>query len=47
MQQAMSLSLHPPALLANPMWNHDWFTEADYENDELNRCPAGVGLVSE
>jgi len=47
MQQTMSLSLHPPALLANPMWNQYWFTDAHYENDELNHCPAGVGLVSE
>ena len=28
-------------VVANPMWNQDWFTEADYENDELDRFPAG------
>lgn len=26
---------------ANPMWNQDWFTEQDYEADELGRFPAG------
>ena len=29
---------------ANPMWNQDWFTEADYDNDELDRFPAGAGF---
>ena len=28
-------------VVANPMWNQDWFTEVDYENDELDRFPAG------
>ena len=28
-------------VVANPMWNQNWFTEADYENDELDRFPAG------
>ncbi|MGJ3244098.1 MAG: N-6 DNA methylase [Opitutales bacterium] len=28
-------------VVANPMWNQDWFTEADYDADELNRFPAG------
>lgn len=28
-------------VVANPMWNQDWFTETDYENDELDRFPAG------
>ena len=28
-------------VVANPMWNQDWFREADYENDELDRFPAG------
>ena len=28
-------------VVANPMWNQDWFTEADYDNDELDRFPAG------
>lgn len=31
-------------VVANPMWNQDWFTEADYENDELDRFPAGAGF---
>ncbi len=22
-------------VVANPMWNQNWFTEADYDNDEL------------
>jgi type I restriction enzyme M protein len=26
------------------MWNQDWFTEADYDNDELDRFPAGAGF---
>ena len=28
----------------NPMWNQDWFTEADYDNDELERFPSGAGF---
>ena len=28
-------------VIANPMWNQDWFTEADYDNDELDRFPPG------
>ena len=24
--------------------NQDWFTEADYDNDELDRFPAGAGF---
>ncbi len=31
-------------VVANPMWNQDWFTEADYDNDELERFPAGAGF---
>ena len=31
-------------VVANPMWNQDWFTEADYDADELERFPAGVGF---
>lgn len=31
-------------VIANPMWNQDWFTEADYDNDELGRFPAGAGF---
>ena len=30
--------------VANPMWNQDWYTEADYDNDELDRFPAGAGF---
>jgi type I restriction enzyme M protein len=26
------------------MWNQDWFTEADYDADELERFPAGAGF---
>lgn len=31
-------------VIANPMWNQDWFTEADYDNDELDRFPTGAGF---
>ncbi|MCR9279331.1 MAG: type I restriction-modification system subunit M [Pseudomonadaceae bacterium] len=31
-------------VVANPMWNQDWFTESDYDNDELDRFPAGAGF---
>jgi type I restriction enzyme M protein len=31
-------------VVANPMWNQNWFTEADYENDELGRFPDGAGF---
>ena len=31
-------------VIANPMWNQDWFTEADYDADELGRFPAGAGF---
>jgi len=31
-------------VVANPMWNQDWFTETDYDSDELNRFPAGGGF---
>ena len=31
-------------VVANPMWNQGWFTEADYDNDELDRFPAGAGF---
>ena len=31
-------------VVANPMWNQDWFIEADYDNDELDRFPAGAGF---
>jgi len=28
-------------VVANPMWNQKWFTEQDYDNDELDRFPCG------
>jgi len=31
-------------VVANPMWNQDWFTEGDYDADELGRFPAGAGF---
>ncbi|MEI6568529.1 MAG: N-6 DNA methylase, partial [Verrucomicrobiota bacterium] len=31
-------------IVANPMWNQDWFTEADYDSDELERFPSGAGF---
>jgi type I restriction enzyme M protein len=31
-------------VVANPMWNQDWFTETDYDADELDRFPAGAGF---
>jgi type I restriction enzyme M protein len=31
-------------VVANPMWNQDWFTEPDYDADELDRFPAGAGF---
>ena len=31
-------------VVANPMWNQDWLTEADYDADELDRFPAGAGF---
>jgi type I restriction enzyme M protein len=31
-------------VVANPMWNQDWFTETDYDSDELDRFPAGGGF---
>jgi len=31
-------------VVANPMWNQDWFLETDYDNDELDRFPAGAGF---
>lgn len=30
--------------VANPMWNQDWFTEKDYDADELDRFPKGAGF---
>lgn len=31
-------------VVANPMWNQDWFTENDYDADELDRFPKGAGF---
>lgn len=31
-------------VVANPMWNQDWFTETDYNTDELNRFPKEAGF---
>jgi len=31
-------------VVANPMWNQDWFTDQDYEADELGRFPQGAGF---
>ena len=28
-------------VVANPMWNQDWYVEADYDNDELDRFSPG------
>lgn len=31
-------------VVANPMWNQNWFTERDYDADELDRFPKGAGF---
>ena len=31
-------------LVANPMWNQDWFVETDYDADEYGRFPKGAGF---
>ena len=31
-------------LVANPMWNQDWFTEKDYDADQYERFPKGAGF---
>lgn len=31
-------------VVANPMWNQNWFTEEDYDGDELGRFPKGAGF---
>ena len=31
-------------VVANPMWNQNWFTEQDYDADELGRFPKGAGF---
>jgi type I restriction enzyme M protein len=30
-------------VVANPMWNQDWWKETDYDADEFNRFPKGAG----
>src|SRR5205823_8261457 len=30
-------------VVANPMWNQDWWKEADYDVDEFDRFPKGAG----
>jgi type I restriction enzyme M protein len=30
-------------VVANPMWNQDWWKEGDYDADELDRFPKGAG----
>ncbi len=34
-------------VVANPMWNQDWFEEEDYDADELDRFPLGAGFPGE
>ena len=31
-------------VVTNPMWNQDWWTEKDYDTDELDRFPKGAGF---
>jgi type I restriction enzyme M protein len=31
-------------IVTNPMWNQDWWTEKDYDADELDRFPKGAGF---
>lgn len=31
-------------VIANPMWNQDWFTEKDYDADQYERFPKGAGF---
>jgi type I restriction enzyme M protein len=31
-------------VVANPMWKQNWFSEPDYDADELDRFPAGAGF---
>lgn len=31
-------------VIANPMWNQDWFIEKDYDADEYGRFPQGAGF---
>lgn len=31
-------------VVANPMWNQNWFTEADYDSDKFDRFPPGAGF---
>ena len=31
-------------VVTNPMWNQNWFSETDYDADELGRFPQGAGF---
>src|SRR5262245_5769844 len=31
-------------VVTNPMWNQDWWTEKDFDADELDRFPKGAGF---
>jgi type I restriction enzyme M protein len=31
-------------VVTNPMWNQEWWTEKDYDADELDRFPKGAGF---
>ncbi len=31
-------------VITNPMWNQNWFSEKDYDADELGRFPKGAGF---
>jgi type I restriction enzyme M protein len=31
-------------VVANPMWNQNWFTETDYDGDKFDRFPPGAGF---
>ncbi len=31
-------------VVTNPMWNQDWWTEKEYDADELDRFPKGAGF---
>ncbi len=31
-------------VIANPMWNQDWFAEKDYDADQYERFPKGAGF---
>ena len=33
-------------VVANPMWNQDWFTETDYDSDEDNKLIEPLAVTS-